>query len=81
MKNIIMLTTHFPLFTFFNNYANNINDEWYEKNICDFTHTLRRGANITDNKGVWVNTSYGDGEYTAQLYMKDGKICGMEIIC
>ena len=62
-------------------YTNNINDEWYEKNICDFTHTLRRGANITDGKGVWVNTSYGDGAYTAQVYMKDGKICGMEIIC
>ena len=21
-------------------YANNINDKWYEKNICDFAHTL-----------------------------------------
>ena len=62
-------------------YANNINDEWYEKNICDFTHTLRRGANITDGKGVWVNTSYGDGEYYATLYIRDEKICGIEIIC
>ena len=62
-------------------YANNINDEWYEKNICAFTHTLRRGANITDGKGVWVNTSCGDGEYYATLYVRDEKICGIEIIC
>lgn len=62
-------------------FENKIDEDWYNKNICDFTKTLRRGTNITDNKGVWVNTSYGDGEYTAQLYMKDGKICGMEIIC
>ena len=62
-------------------YANNINDEWYEKNICDFANVLLRGANITDNKGVWVNTSYGDGEYIAEIYMKNGEVCGIEISC
>ena len=62
-------------------YENKINDEWYDKNICDFSNTLRRGTNITDNKGVWVNTSYGDGEYYATLYIRDEKICGIEIIC
>lgn len=62
-------------------YEDKINDKWYEENICDFSNTLRRGANITDNKGVWVNTSCGDGEYVAELYMKDGEICGIEITC
>lgn len=58
---------------------NEIDEKWYENNICDFQHTLRRGANITDNKGVWCNTSYGDGEFFATLYVKDGKVCGIEI--
>ena len=62
-------------------YTNKINDEWYEKNICDFVDTLQRGANITDDKGVWVKTSYGDGEYYATLYVRDEKVCGIEIIC
>lgn len=60
-------------------YANSINDDWYDNNIC--LSSFRRGANITDEKGVWVNTSCGDGEYVAQLYKKDGKIYGIEIIC
>ena len=62
-------------------YEDKINDEWYNENICDFSNTLRRGANITDNKGVWVNTSYGDGEYIAEIYMKNGEVCGIEISC
>ena len=62
-------------------FENKIDEDWYSKNICDFTKTLRRGANITDDNGVWVNTSYGDGEYVAELYMKDGEICGIEITC
>lgn len=62
-------------------YENSIDDNWYDKNICDFTNTLRRGANITDNKGVWVNTSYGDGSFIADLYIKDGKVYGIEIKC
>ena len=62
-------------------FENKIDEDWYNKNICDFTKTLRRGANITDDNGVWVNTSYGDREYIAELYMKDGEICGIEIIC
>lgn len=62
-------------------FDNKIDDIWYDKNICDFTNTLRRGANITDNKGVWVNTSYGDGAYIAELYIKDGEVCGIEISC
>lgn len=62
-------------------FENKIDEDWYDKNICDFTKTLRRGANITDDNGVWVNTSYGDGEYVAELYMKDGEICGIEITC
>lgn len=62
-------------------YEDKINDKWYEENICDFSNTLRRGANITDNKGVWVNTSYGDGEFIAEIYMKNGEICGIEISC
>lgn len=62
-------------------FENKIDEDWYDKNICDFTKTLRRGANITDDNGVWVNTSCGDGEYVAELYMKDGEICGIEITC
>lgn len=62
-------------------YEDKINDKWYEENICDFSNTLRRGANITDNKGVWVNTSYGDGEFIAEIYMKNGEVCGIEISC
>lgn len=62
-------------------FENKIDEDWYDKNICDFTKTLRRGANITDDNGVWVNTSYGEGEYVAELYMKDGEICGIEITC
>ena len=62
-------------------FGNKIDEDWYNKNICDFTKTLRRGANIADDNGVWVNTSYGDREYIAELYMKDGEICGIEIIC
>lgn len=62
-------------------FENKIDENWYSKNICDFTKTLRRGVNITDDNGVWVNTSYGDGEYVAELYMKDGEICGIEITC
>lgn len=62
-------------------FDNKIDDIWYEENICDFSNTLRRGANITDNKGVWVNTSYGDGEFIAEIYMKNGEVCGIEIIC
>lgn len=62
-------------------FENEIDRDWYEKNICDFAHTLRRGANITDDKGVWVNTSYGDGEYIAEIYMKNGEVCGIEISC
>lgn len=62
-------------------YANSINNGWYVKNICDFTHTLRRGVNITDGKGVWANTSCGDGEFIAEIYMKNGEVCGIKIIC
>ena len=29
----------------------------------------------------WVNTSYGDGEYIAEIYMKNGEVCGIEISC
>ena len=57
---------------------NKIDEDWYDKNICG--EYLRRGANITDGKGVWCNTAYGDGEYVADLYIKDGKVCGIEII-
>lgn len=59
---------------------NKIDDEWYDKTICDFLHSLRRGANIVDGKGVWCNTTYGDGKYIADLYIKDGKVYGIEII-
>lgn|SRR5574344_2115813 len=62
-------------------YNNTIDDSWYENKVCYFTQELRRGANIIDGKGVWVNTSYGDGEYIAQLYIKDNKVCGIEIVC
>lgn len=62
-------------------FKNDIDNNWYEKNICSNANSLIRGANITDNEGVWVNTSYGDGEYSANLYIKDGEICGIEIIC
>ena len=57
---------------------NKIDEDWYNKNICG--EYLRRGANITDGKGVWCNTAYGDGEYVADLYIKDGKVYGIEII-
>lgn len=56
-----------------------IDDEWYNNNICS-NKALRRGANITDDKGVWCNTSYGDGEYSANLYIKDGQVYGIEIV-
>lgn len=62
-------------------FEDKIDDEWYDKNICDFTNTLRSGANITDNKGVWTFTSYGDGEYIAELYIKNGQVCGIKIAC
>lgn len=62
-------------------FTNNIDNDWYDKNICDFVNTLRRGANITDKQGVWVNTSYGDEEYIAELYIKDNEICGIKISC
>lgn len=59
-------------------FENTIDDEWYENNIIN--SGFRRGLNITDGKGLWVNTSYGDGEYSAELYSKDGEIVGIEII-
>ena len=62
-------------------FENDIDNDWYEKNICSATNALRRGANITDNEGVWINTSCGDGEYSANLYIKGGEVCGIEIIC
>lgn len=62
-------------------YNDSINDEWYDNTICNFTKVTRRGLNITENKGVWVNTSYGDGVYVAKLYIKNGKICGIQIEC
>ena len=58
-----------------------LNDKSRIEDIIDFVDTLQRGANITDDNGVWVNTSYGDGEYYATLYVRDEKICGIEIIC
>ena len=62
-------------------FEDKIDDEWYDENICDFSKVLRRGANITDGKGVWTFTSCGDGEYIAELYIKNGQVCGIEIVC
>ena len=60
-------------------YECSIDDTWYENNIINSVG--RRKEHITDNKGVWVNTTYGDGVYYANLYIKDNEICGIEISC
>ena len=66
---------------YYENYhgENKIDEDWYDKNICG--EYLRRGANITDEKGVWCNTAYGDGVCVAEIYMKNGEVCGIEISC
>lgn len=62
-------------------FDNGIDNNWYEKNICDFEHNIQEGLNLTENKGVWIYTSCGDGSFVANLYLKNDKVCGIEIIC
>lgn len=61
-------------------FATNIDCDWFDKHICNNTH-LRRGVNITNGKGVWIDTSFGDGEFDAQLYIKNEEVVGIEIVC
>lgn len=61
-------------------FETSIDEVWYDNNICN-TKSNYRNINITENKGVWIHTSYGDGCYVADLYIKDDKICGIKIEC
>ena len=55
---------------------NKIDEVWYDRTICNY----QRCVNITEGKGAWCRTTYGDGAYIAELYTKNNQVCGIKII-